>query len=152
MEITQDLESLIAPAAAWCREYEALALQNGEVLNTAEREIAARLGVRDIERVRLWPVDEMPQPSHPILRAAVEQSGFFGPRVQGLTLRYGIFIRRDAWRDFDLVAHELVHVAQYERFGGIEEFLREYLRQCLTVGYFEAPLEIEARSLWREKN
>jgi hypothetical protein len=37
-----------------------------------------------------------------------------------------------------------VHTAQYERLGGIEPFLRQYLRECLTIGYPEAPLEQEA--------
>ena len=46
-----------------------------------------------------------------------------------------------------MIAHELVHVAQYERLGGIEPFLRQYLRECLTVGYDESALENEARSI-----
>jgi len=38
----------------------------------------------------------------------------------------------------------LVHVAQYERSGGILPFLRRYLFECLTVGYSASPLELEA--------
>lgn len=144
-----DLEELLPHAVAWCREQEALALQNGVALNDDEARIARRVGVREIERVRLCSVATMPQPHHPILRAAVAQSGFFGPGVQGLTLQFGILIVNSAWRERDLVSHELVHVAQYERLGGFEPFLRLYLEQCLTVGYFDAPLEIEARTLWR---
>jgi hypothetical protein len=36
---------------------------------------------------------------------------------------------------------------QYERFGGVLPFLRQYLTECLTVGYPEAPLEQEAIAL-----
>jgi len=59
-------------------------------------------------------------------------------------LQYGIFIRLDCWRDRALIAHELVHTAQYERLGGILPFLRQYLFECVTIGYPEAPMEQEA--------
>ncbi len=68
----------------------------------------------------------------------------FTPATCGLTLRYGIFVRSDCWGDRNLVAHELAHTAQYERLGGIEAFLRQYLFECLTIGYPEAPMEQEA--------
>jgi hypothetical protein len=62
----------------------------------------------------------------------------------GLTLQYGIFVRGDCRQDRHLVVHELVHTAQYERLGGILRFLRDYLFECATLGYGEAPLEQEA--------
>ena len=34
-----------------------------------------------------------------------------------------------------------------ETLGGFEPFLREYLFQCLTIGYPEAPMEQEVISL-----
>ena len=43
--------------------------------------------------------------------------------------------------------HELAHTAQYERLGGILPFLREYLFECLTSGYSEAPMEQEANEV-----
>ena len=65
--------------------------------------------------------------------------------TEGLTLRYGIFIRADRWGRRLLVAHELVHTAQYERLGGFEAFLRPYLIECLTPpGYPNGPMEREA--------
>jgi len=65
----------------------------------------------------------------------------------GLTLRYGIFIRSDCRFNRAMVVHELGHTAQYERLGGFESFLRQYLSQCLTIGYPEAPMEQEVISL-----
>jgi hypothetical protein len=59
-------------------------------------------------------------------------------------LDYGIFIRADHWRDRALIAHELVHTAQFQRLGGILPFLQTYIFQCATVGYQNAPLELEA--------
>lgn len=61
-----------------------------------------------------------------------------------MSLRYGIFIRKEYWRDPYLLAHECVHTAQYERLGGFSNFLKAYLRECLEIGYPEAPMEQEA--------
>jgi hypothetical protein len=46
-----------------------------------------------------------------------------------------------------MVVHELGHTAQYERLGGFEPFLRQYLFECITIGYPEAPMEQEVVSL-----
>ena len=79
-----------------------------------------------------------------MLKAAASAIQFLTPTTCGLALRYGIFVRSDCWRNRALIAHELVHVMQYERLGGILPFLRDYLFQCMTVGYANAPLEQEA--------
>jgi hypothetical protein len=73
-------------------------------------------------------------------------TGLISPQTAGLTLRYGVFVRQDCWGNRELVVHECMHVAQYERFGGISEFLSVYLEECLRLGYENAPLEQEARS------
>jgi hypothetical protein len=39
--------------------------------------------------------------------------------------------------------HELGHTLQYERLGGFEAFLRQYLFECITIGYPAAPMEQE---------
>ncbi len=69
---------------------------------------------------------------------------FLTPATRGLALRYGIFVRADCWRERGLIAHELAHTAQYEQLGGIEPFLRQYLGECLSIGYPAAPMEQEA--------
>jgi hypothetical protein len=79
-----------------------------------------------------------------MLRAAAQATQLISPGTGGLTLRYGIFIRDDCWGDRRLVFHELVHTLQYERLGGFEPFLRQYLHECLTIGYPAAPMEQEA--------
>src|SRR6267378_1549970 len=83
----------------------------------------------------------------PALRAAVQETQFLSPLTRGLTLRYGIFIRSDCRSDRTMVIHELGHTAQYERLGGFEPFLRQYLFECLTIGYPEAPMEQEVIEL-----
>ena len=143
-QILTHLDDLLPHAVAWAQQQQAHILDYGDALSERETEVARQLGVQEISRVRLLAIDEMPRPQQPELRVAALQSGFFAPDTQGMTLGEGVFIARTAWRALDLVAHELVHVAQYERLG-IEKFLQRYLRECLTVGYWNAPLEIEAR-------
>ena len=139
------LDDLMPHALAWAQQQEAQILQNGVALDENERALAEKIGVRNSTRVRLLAVDEMPQQQQPILRdAAALQTGFFAPGTQGMTLGASIFVARGQWRERTLIAHELVHVAQYERLG-IAAFLARYLRECLTVGYWNAPLEVEAR-------
>jgi len=79
-----------------------------------------------------------------MLRAAAASINFLTATPRGLALDHGIFIRADHWRDRALIAHELVHTAQFQRFGGILPFLQTYISQCATVGYSNAPLELEA--------
>jgi hypothetical protein len=143
----QQFELLLPLACAWATEQEQVILRSGVALTEPEMTDARRVGVAQPEQVRLLRVPEVPLPSHPVLAAAAEATGFISPLTQGLTLRHGIFIRGDCWGDRRLVVHELAHTMQYERLGSIEAFLRRYLDECLTIGYPEAPLEQEARSI-----
>ncbi len=101
-------------------------------------------------RVRLLRVPEIPTPSHPVLAQAAEATSLISPFTIGLTLRYGIFIRDDYWGQRRLVVHELAHTMQYERLGSIEAFLRQYLHECITIGYPESPMEQEAKRIEHE--
>lgn len=49
-------------------------------------------------------------------------------------------INNRAWMN-----HELAHVAQYQRYG-LLNFLVRYGWYCLRYGYYNNPLEIEARA------
>jgi hypothetical protein len=137
-------EQLLPLAGAWAGEQEARIIISGVGLTSAQLSDARRVGVAQPERIRLLAISAIPVPEHPVLRVIGEAAGLISPFTAGLALRYGIYIRRDVFSDRFLVAHELVHTAQYERFGSIIAFLRQYLRECLTVGYPAAPLEQEA--------
>jgi len=137
-------DNLLPLAAHWARAFEARILREGVPLLREELADAQALGVREPESVRLLCLASVPTPDDLTLRAAAAAVQFLTPATRGLALRYGIFVRRDCWRDRRLVAHELAHTAQYERLGGIEPFLRQYLFECLTIGYPAAPLEQEA--------
>ena len=132
---------LITICVAWM---EKLALRAGVPLSPDEMEDAKALGVRAPERVRLLVFGKSMHAGDFRPRSATAALRLFTPATCGLALRYGILVREDYWRNRRLVAHELAHTAQYERFGGLRPFLREYLGECLTHGYRGAHLEKEA--------
>ena len=138
------LEQLLPLAVQWAAEQERRVLCEGVSLSKVELADARVIGVCNPERVRLLRVDSIPVPVHPMLRAAAASINFLTAAPRGLALDYGIFIRADYWRDRALIAHELVHTAQFQRLGGILPFLQIYIFQCATVGYPNAPLELEA--------
>lgn len=140
----EEFEQLLSPATAWAEEQEARILAAGIALTPAQLADARLMGVEHPERVRLLAVASIPQPKHPVLLAAADATGLLSPFTAGLTLRYGIYVRGDFATDRFLIAHELVHTGQYERRGGVGAFLRQYLHECFTVGYPEAPMEQEA--------
>ena len=140
----EQFEQLLPLATAWAEEQEVRILATGTPLTPDQMADARHLGVAEPERVRIRAVISIPAPEHPLLRAAGEMTGLISPYTAGLTLRHGIFVRREFLDDRHLVAHELVHTGQYERFGSVGAFLRQYLSECLTVGYPAAPLEQEA--------
>ena len=138
------LEQLLPLAVQWAAEQERQVLCEGVSLSKVELADARVIGVCNPERVRLLRVDAVPVPAHPMLRAAAASINFLTATPRGLALDYGIFVRTDHWRDRALIAHELVHTAQFQRLGGILPFLHAYISQCVTVGYPNAPLELEA--------
>ena len=143
-DVIAQFPSLFPLAVKWATEQERLILEHGVALTPEELEDALAVGIQKTSQMRLLAVSVIPRPDHPQLREACDAIDFLTMATRGLTLGYGIFIRQDCWRDRALVAHELVHVAQYERFGGIDPFLRTYLTECLTAGYANSPLEREA--------
>ena len=138
------LDELLSLAVHWAIGQERRVLCEGVGLSEIEMADAKAIGVKNPERVRLLRIQIVPTPADPTLRAAAASLNFLSAAPRGLALEYGIFIRSDCWRDRALIAHELVHTAQYQRLGGVVPFLQTYISQCAAVGYANAPLELEA--------
>lgn len=138
------LPLVVPAAAAWVWQRERSVLRKGVPLTTAQLADARALGVRHPERVRLQCVPTIATFEHPLLAPLAWATRSAFAQVVGLTLGYAILIRQDGWGSRELVAHELAHVAQYERFGGIAPFLHAYFRECIELGYPLGPLECEA--------
>jgi hypothetical protein len=140
-----NIETLLPKATAWAEQSAAELCRTGSALNDEELSIARQVGVLQPESIRIALVDILPFPSDPQLRKAASATGLFGPKMTGITLGYGICIRKGHY-SIRLLSHECRHVYQYEQAGSIAAFLRDYLQQIVDHGYRSAPLEIDARS------
>ncbi len=140
----ETLQALLPLATDWVAKQEKEILSLGEPLSDQLLADASAIGVQHPERVRILHVDEIPQPENTLLRNAARAMNFLTPATLGMALRYGILVNNEMIGGRELLVHELVHTAQYERFGSIAAFLQQYLYECISVGYENAPLEIEA--------
>ena len=137
---------LLPRAAAWAAIQEQFILGHKEsrILGPQGQEFARRAGVTRPEDVRVLAVSEIPLPEEADLRQAAQAFGLITQGTAGLAIGHGIFVRKECANDAKLVAHELMHVAQYERHGSILAFLQRYLSECNEFGYPAAPMEQEA--------
>ena len=137
---------MLPRATAWAQQQERFLLSRHEALRLTpqEQEIARRAGVARAEAVRILGVPEIPSPEEADLREAAGAFGLISADSVGLALGYGIFMRQDCLNDPKLIAHELKHVAQYERHGGIPAFFQQYLAEVNRYRYPDAPMEREA--------
>lgn len=145
IDLKKALPLLLPKAVEWAQRQSQRISLEGSALAPSLQSIAAAVGVRRPETIRLLCVAEIPTPEDPSLAAAAAQTGLVGPHIAGMTLGYRIFFRSDARGGHELVTHECRHVYQYEQFGSIAAFLAEYLAQIVSHGYHDAPLEIDAR-------
>ncbi|MEM6915432.1 MAG: hypothetical protein AAF491_02605 [Verrucomicrobiota bacterium] len=132
---------LLPLGTKWAERQEAIILREGRPLSEWETMWATDVGVKKPESVRILPVPRIPTPGSwftRLLRIFTE-----GPT--GMAVNYGIYLEASQATNPSLLVHELTHVAQFERLGGIEAFLREYITQCVQDGYWDSELEQEAR-------
>lgn len=128
----------------WAWRMERRVLREGRPLSDAEAAAAAAVGVRQPERIRLTVVPEVPMPGFRWMQRLAARFGFDGSGTSGMALRYGILVRAGSDGNAQLLLHECVHTAQYERIGSLCGFLRRYLVECLRDGYAHSALEREA--------
>jgi hypothetical protein len=128
----------------WAEAAEERILREGDPLSRQSQADALAMGVGRPGKIRLLRVSHVPLPGEPFLGWMAGKLGLPFFSAAGMSLRYGIFVRREFWGDRHLIAHECVHSAQYERLGGFRPFLARYLEECLEHGYAAAPLEREA--------
>ena len=152
--VTPDGRALIAQvlpeARAYAAGHEAIILANGDPLSDQQIADARRIGVVHPENVRVLATDAIPMPTNVRLRQLMSEHGMTPGNLVGMTFGYGIYVLEPSVGNRHLLMHELAHVAQYERLGGIEPFMQEYMAQLLEFGYGDAPLEREARRRARQ--
>ena len=143
----QEIISLIPEATKWVEKQESFILSNGVPLTEKQSRIASKIGIKNIDKIRLLQVESIPEPEDSVLNEASKAIGFISGNTLGITYRYGIYIRQDFWNNESLIIHELTHTLQYERLGGIADFLNQYIKECIYYGYDKSPLEIEAKTI-----
>jgi hypothetical protein len=128
----------------WVAEMEKVIIDRGQRLPPENRKDAEAIGIQRADDVRIFVLNSIPLPTDPGLKQLVEETELITDKTSGITFGHGIVLKNGAI-DRRLVAHELVHVMQYEKFGGIEAFLKEYVKEvAFPPGYPHGPLEREA--------
>ena len=140
-----ELPALFPHVVDWISYLEKQTQESGRALTPIEFNLAQNVGVAHPEEVRILSVRRIPLPSHPRVKQLARRVGLLNAETVGLTAGYGVIARRDCANNLRLLAHEFVHVAQYERLGR-EAFLREYIQQIAAHGYPNAPFELEAEA------
>lgn len=140
-----DLNSLTELVVDWIAALETDIFDEGMELNDAEIKLATLAGVEYPYMVRYCYRHRVDFPVDLIATALIV--GMDPSKIAGLTCGHCILFT--SVPDWATLAHELKHVAQYERLGGVAKFLKTYITQCIVKGYENAPLEIEARQFQR---
>jgi hypothetical protein len=145
MDLLYQLQTLLPMAIKWAEEHSEKIQNEGIPLTPEQIELAKQVGVTYPENVKILEVAKIPIPENEMLSEAAEQIGFLGENMTGLTLGHSIYIC-NGQNTTRILSHELRHVYQYEAFGSIPEFLVEYLKQIVLVGYENSLLEQDARN------
>lgn len=140
------LPVLTPKAILWAENQATFISQMGVSLDEGLIVLARRVGVMHPERIRVAEVPYVPLPDDMALRRAAQAIGFVDLNMGAMTMGYGIYVRRGYGGDIRLMSHEFRHVFQYEAAGSIAALLPSYLSQVATVGYRDAPLEVDARA------
>ncbi|RJF92663.1 hypothetical protein D3871_29215 [Noviherbaspirillum saxi] len=144
MDLASKLPELLQKATTWAEGQSEFIMEHGSPLSVTGITDARVVGVSNPEAIRVCVVQCLPLPIDNELRTVALETGLLAPNIVGLTLGHGIFIV-DGHGTRRLLSHEFRHVHQYEQAGSISAFLSVYLSQIASVGYREAPLEIDAR-------
>jgi len=82
-----------------------------------------------------------PRPAPHVIRWFLRATGFAGITLPPL----GIYILAERINDLQLIRHELAHWEQAQRMG-IVRWAITYLFYNVRYGYWDNPLEVEARA------
>jgi hypothetical protein len=141
----EEFECVLEQACDWASAGENEILQTGIALTEAQSADATRVGVVQPGRVRLRRVRVIENPQ--FILDIIGAQAAAKVTIWGRAFRYGICLRHDQRNQRKGLVHELVHTMQYERLNGFQGFLRQYFKECLSVGYDHMPLELEANRL-----
>jgi hypothetical protein len=146
----ETFEQLLPLAYQWAKAQEEFVLATGASLGPQHLADARLVGVRDCARIRVLVVHRIPLPGNKDLANAARCAQIITDASRGVAIGHAIIIRADCWGDRELLLHQLVHVAQCERSGGLEQWVDKYLRDRRTCAKFTfGSFEEEARGIAR---
>ena len=90
---SNEIIDLVQLASTWVEEQENFILSKGIKLNSKQMDLASKIGIIEIEKVRLLKVDSIPLPLNLTLNEAIRFIGLISDKSIGITFRYGIYIR-----------------------------------------------------------
>ena len=144
----ETFEDLLPLAYEWVKQQEEFVLANGHPLGPTHAWDAHLAGVNDHGRIRTLVVDRIPFPQNAELAKEARRAGIITEDTRCMGFGYALIVRGDAWNDRELILHNLVHIAQCERSGGLEQWVRDYLGNRTNCATFTlGSLEEEARRI-----
>jgi len=147
----ETFDYLLPLAYHWAKEQEEFVLARGNPLNARHTRDAVLAGVQDCARVRVLVVDRIALPENPELAEASKRIGIITEDTRCVGFGHALIIRVDSWNDRELILHNLVHIAQCERCGGLAQWVRQYLRDRTNCPNFTiGTVEEEARRIAHE--
>jgi len=135
------VNALMPRAVKWYSDVEKSLRSKGRALTKVETKEAISLGVKMPDLIRVVVLDKFPEPDK-------HSSGdhFEGARAMGNI----IMLKPRHKNDSTVLCHELVHIAQKDRIGGLKGFLKQYAIEREVLGYSRSLLETEAYALQHE--
>lgn len=125
----------------WVMNLQSKAQTEGKPLSEKATAVAKKAGVEDIDKVRVLYVDNIDLSEIRRLRTAGDLDLMVG-EIAGITL--GHIIVMDKRASEKVLFHELRHVAQFELFENMDQFVMVYLNEIFKFGYGNGPLEKDA--------
>ena len=147
----ETFKDLLPLACEWAKKLEEFVRGHGHPLGPTHAWDAHLAGVQDCARIRVLVVDRIPLPEDPKLAEAARRVRIITEDTRCMGLGHALIVRGDAWNDRELILHNLVHIAQGERAGGLEQWVHEYLGDRTNCPNFSiGSLEEEARRIAHE--
>ena len=137
---------LLPQYIGWAQKTDKEGMKIGVPLNQQELALAAEIGIKYPEKVRVVYVDEVPFPHENFaLKVFGEAVGLVGEGIinNAQVFGYSIYARKDFKLTRPKLAHELVHVLQIER-ASLDDVVTQHFFDMAEYGYEKAPLEVEA--------
>lgn len=137
------IEAVIERTVAWAEEFSEMVLKDGRKLTNEEMQLAESEGVLHPECIRVMYFNDIKIPEESTC-CARDFAELGGKTIAALSLGYGIALRRDISWNRDLLSHEFRHTVQFERLGGLRQFIGMYMLNLEKYGYKGSPMETGA--------